>query len=71
MNKNPQTINEDFVTSEIFLANYNKTIPKSFPRATTKALEQFRNIYPNLFKNSDEWSIRKHRKRFMDWISSH
>lgn len=69
---NKDTIVKDYnpVTPAIFLTHYNKNIPKNFPHATNKALEQFQIAYPRLFKNHDEWSVEKHRKRFMDWLSS-
>jgi len=70
MNKSTELKNYATISSDIFLTNYNKNIPRNFPRATNKALEKFKIIYPNLFKNSDEWSTEKHRKRFMDWLSS-
>jgi len=53
-----------------FMESYNKSVPENFPRASIKVLKQFQDIYPSLFKNKNEWSIDKHRKRFMDWISS-
>ncbi|MFC1594953.1 hypothetical protein ACFL3E_00815 [Patescibacteria group bacterium] len=57
-------------SSAVFMENYNKTIPKSFPKATSEVLKQFQIDCPNLFKKKDIWSIDKHRKRFMDWFSS-
>lgn len=54
----------------IFIENYNKSIPEDFPRATRKALKQFQITHPTLFKNTDDWSIEKHRKRLMDWLFS-
>jgi len=53
-----------------FMESYNKGVPKSFPIASIKILKQFQEIYPSLFKKEDEWSIDKHRKRFMDWSFS-
>jgi len=53
-----------------FMESYNKSAPGSFPRASVDSLKQFQETYPTLFKNG-EWSIDKHRKKFMDWFSSH
>ena len=54
-----------------FMEAYNKCIPASFPRASVKALKQFQAVHSILFKNGDEWSIDKHRKKLMDWLPSH
>jgi len=56
-------------TSDVFIENYNGSIPQNFPQATNESLKQFRIAYPALFKN-DMWSIDRHRKRLMDWMSS-
>lgn len=53
-----------------FVAYYNKNIPESFPRVSLKLLEDFRAAHLSLFKNEDEWSIDKHRKKLMDWLSA-
>lgn len=57
-------------TSDVFLENYNKSTPAGFPQATVEALKKFQIANPALFKRSDMWSIDKHRKRLMDWLSS-
>ena len=54
----------------IFLASYNESVPAHFPRATAEALNQFRREHPILFKKGAGWSIDRHRKRLMDWLSS-
>ncbi len=54
-----------------FIEAYNKTIPAGFPRATPEALEQFRITHTALFKGKAGWSVDKHRKRVMDWLSSY
>ena len=54
-----------------FIESYNRTLPAGFPRATAKTVKLFQQAYPALFKGKDEWSIDKHRKRFMDWLASH
>ena len=53
-----------------FIENYNKSIPQGFPQVTSETLRQFQIAYPALFKKADMWSIDKHRKRLMDWLSS-
>lgn len=53
-----------------FVKYYNENIPESFPRVSLALLEQFRAAHPSLFKNKNEWSIDKHRKKLMDWLPS-
>lgn len=53
-----------------FVAYYNLNIPKSFPRASLQSMEKFRATYASLFNGVDDWSIEKHRKKVMDWLSS-
>lgn len=52
------------------MVSYNKNIPAGFPPATADMLKQFQVAYPTLFKNSNGWSIAKHRKRLIDWLIS-
>lgn len=59
--------NQDIVSLASFMESYNKSVPKGFPAASAKALKQFQEAYPSLFKKENEWSIDRHRKRFMDW----
>jgi len=54
-----------------FMESYNKSVPVGFPRPSVKLLKTFQELHPMLFKHGDEWSIDKHRKRFMDWLVSH
>lgn len=68
-NKQPD-INSIGTSAIIFLQYYNKNVPVAFPRATTKTLEKFQITHPMLFKESPEWIIDKHRKKFMDWLVS-
>jgi len=69
--------NDEFKINQIatpmadFMDSYNKSIPVAFPHASTKALKQFQVLHPILFKHGDEWSIDRHRKRLMDWLSSY
>ena len=53
-----------------FIDSYNHSIPVGFPRATAVRLKEFQATHPLLFKKGDGWSIDKHRKRLMDWLSS-
>ncbi|MBI2639885.1 MAG: hypothetical protein HYW90_03310 [Candidatus Sungbacteria bacterium] len=62
--------NQAMTTIVAFMDSYNQTIPSHFPKASLELLEQFRQVSPALFKQSRKWSIEKHRKRFMDWLSS-
>lgn len=55
----------------VFVESYNKSIPIAFPRVSVKLLKNFQVSHPALFKQSDEWSITKHRKKVMDWLSSY
>ncbi len=55
----------------IFIASYNSSLPAGFPRASAKMLKKFQATHPSLFKNVDQWSITKHRKKLMDWLSSY
>ncbi|MFA6493621.1 MAG: hypothetical protein WCT49_01090 [Candidatus Paceibacterota bacterium] len=63
--------NEAFTTVEVFIEYYNKNIPATYPKATEKALAAFRVSYPGLFEKGESWSIDKHRKRLMDWLTSY
>lgn len=58
-------------STKVFVQYYNKNIPDAFPRATLKTLEKFQTRYPSLFKENSEWTINKHRKKLIDWLSSH
>ena len=70
--KSPELEQNQAITSlAVFIGNYNGSIPKGFPSATVRALKQFQITHPRLFKKDNEWSIDKHRKRLMDWLSSH
>jgi len=51
-----------------FIAEYNLLFNVPRNKADSAICEQYRAEHPNEFKNSD-WSIEKHRKRFMDWMS--
>lgn len=65
--------NELFVTITEFKVSYNSTIPERFPHASTPLLKQFKNAHPSLFKGKsteEAWSVVKHRKKVMDWLST-
>jgi hypothetical protein len=67
---NDLAANQETTPLADFMESYNKNIPESLPRASIAKLKEFQSAYPALFKNKSEWSIDKHRKRFMDWFSS-
>jgi len=60
-------LNEQMTDITAFKDSYNKTLPTGFPPASTTLLRQFQNTHPTLFKENEEWSIIKHRKKFLDW----
>jgi len=51
-----------------FIVDYNLLFNVPKDKANTLNCTQYREEHPNEFKNGD-WSIDKHRKRFMDWMS--
>ena len=63
--------NQIMTPTVVFMESYNRITPDGFPRVTVKVLREFQKEYPTLFKDPDEWSIDKHRKKLMDWLSSH
>lgn len=63
-------INQVATTLSVFMDTYNKSIPASFPSVSVPTLKKFQALHPILFKNGDEWSIDKHRKKLMDWLPS-
>ena len=63
-------INQVSTTMAVFMETYNKSIPDSFPTVSVQILKKFQALHPILFKNNDEWSIDKHRKKLMDWLPS-
>ena len=71
--KDEKEVDENLVgkSADVFIEYYNQNIPDSFPSATEKNLEEFQTQYPSLFKNGSKWVINKHRKKFMDWLTSH
>ena len=69
--ENVQEMNSIGTPTALFMQYYNQNIPETFPRATMKALEKFRASYPGLFKENDEWTIDRHRKKLMDWLTSY
>ncbi|MBI1957236.1 MAG: hypothetical protein HYS44_02155 [Candidatus Niyogibacteria bacterium] len=68
---NELKLNQTGTPMLVFMESYNNSIPATFPRASVKALKHFQAEHPALFKRSDEWSIDKHRKHLMDWLSAH
>ena len=60
-------LNQVNTSLAVFMESYNQSVPTQFAQATVATLTEFKNTYPLLFKNGNEWSIDKHRKKFMDW----
>ena len=73
MRKNREELerNQAHVVLSVFLEDYNKNIPAGFPHVSVKVLKKFQDLHPTLFKQGDMWSIARHRKKLMDWFSSH
>ena len=63
--------NQAVTSVAVFVANYNENLPDTFPQATVKNMHEFQATYPSLFKDTNDWSITKHRKKVMDWLVSH
>ena len=68
--KEQQELNETPVTLAKFLEFYNKGVPSGFSRASVALLKKFQETHPTLFKGKDMWSIDRHRKKLIDWLSS-
>lgn len=68
---NDLLINQTRTSLAVFMESYNQSIPVGFPQASVKLLKEFQEAHLALFKDSGGWSIDKHRKRIMDWLSSH
>ena len=64
-------LNQVVTSLSVFVDTYNKTLPSHFSPVSVEELKEFQASCPSLFGNKDEWSIDKHRKRFMDWYASH
>jgi len=52
----------------IFIREYNLLFNVPASKANELSCQRYKIEHPNEFKTSD-WSIDKHRKRFMDWMS--
>lgn len=63
--------NMAYTSLVVFMESYNQKAPAGFPKATEQALKKFQRDFPALFKKGSQWSIGKHRKRLMDWLSTH
>ena len=53
----------------IFIEKYNQLFNVPNDKASKTTCERYKSEHPNEFKRSN-WSIKKHRKKFMDWMSS-
>jgi len=63
-------LNQNQVTLAMFLNDYNQNIPNGFRPVSANVLKKFQEAHPNMFKQKDSWSVARHRKRLMDWMSS-
>ncbi|HYD93599.1 MAG TPA: hypothetical protein VEB18_04080 [Candidatus Paceibacterota bacterium] len=62
---------EKKLSARDFLTVYNDGLPSQFPKASAPLLRRFSERHPELFKQSAEWSLDVHRKRFMDWLPNY
>jgi hypothetical protein len=53
---------------DTFIKDYNQLFNVPSDEANEYNCQRYKAEHPNEFKNSD-WSIDRHRKRFMDWMS--
>jgi hypothetical protein len=60
--------NEEKNSLNNFIEDYNQLFNVPNTKANTEVCQKYKSEHPNEFKNYD-WSIQKHRKRFMDWMS--
>lgn len=51
-----------------FIKDYNLLFNVPNTKASNAACERYKNEHASEFRTSD-WSIEKHRKKFMDWMS--
>jgi len=51
-----------------FIKDYNRLFNVPDTKASSATCARYRSEHTNEFKKSD-WSIEKHRKKFMDWMS--
>ena len=69
--KKEQEVNFVGMTLEEFMNYYNDNTPVAMPRATKDALKEFQTSHATLFDEGGLWTIDKHRRRVMDWLSSY
>jgi len=69
--KKEQEVNFVGLSLAEFINYYNKNTPVAMPRATKEALLAFQVSHPTIFEKSGLWTIDKHRRRVMDWLSSY
>ena len=62
-------INQTATTLAVFMESYNKSIPAEYPHASATLLKKFQIANLALFKHGDSWSVDRHRKKVMDWLS--
>ena len=68
--KEEQAQNQVGKTLPDFVDYYNTNTPVAFPRASVKLLASFQLAYPSLFDEAKLWTIDKHRKKLMDWLTA-
>ena len=68
--KEQQELNEEPVTLAAFLESFNQNIPVGFPRATIAILKKFQETHSVFLGHKDAWSVTRHRKKLIDWLSS-
>lgn len=70
MKKSPKeaSLNEIPLTIEEFLESFNKNMPKGYPKASLKLLQEFKDSHESLFKPKGYWTLDQHRKRLIDWL---
>ena len=59
---------EKILSIEEFLIAYNTNLPKTFPQVSLHSLMHFNEANQKLFKDNNDWTLGKHRKRVMDWL---
>ena len=61
---------EKHISFAEFMRSYNADLPAAFPHASAALLKEFRKSNESLFKDGDLWSLDRHRKKVMDWLTT-
>jgi hypothetical protein len=51
-----------------FLKSYNANMPEGYPLVSLAILNRFKKEHPFLFKNSEFWTLDRHRKHMIMWL---